>query len=85
MLHIISKEKNHLKHFGPKPLCAIMSYHTNEDNIYAVGTMITAREAPAIKLEIMKYYQRIYYCSIVGNETAKQKAYFERELVVPSK
>lgn len=64
-------------------VCTIMSYQTNEDNIYAVGTFITAREAPAVKLEITKYYQRIYYCSVVGNETAKLKAYFERELVAP--
>ena len=60
-----------------------MSYQTNEDNIYAVGTFITAREAPTIRLQITKYYQRIYYCCIVGNETAKQKAYFERELIAP--
>jgi hypothetical protein len=60
-----------------------MSYHTNEDNIYAVGLVIMAKEAPTIKLEIMKYYQRIYYCAVVGDESAKQKAYFERELIAP--
>jgi len=60
-----------------------MSYQTNEDNIYTVGTLITAKEAPAVKLEITKYYQRIYYCSIVGNETGKVKPYFERELIAP--
>jgi hypothetical protein len=61
-----------------------MSYQTNEDNVYAVGTFITAKEAPAVELKITKYYQRIYYCSIVGNDTAKQKVYFERELVTPT-
>jgi hypothetical protein len=60
-----------------------MSYQTNEDNIFAVGIIITAKEAPTIKLEIKKYYQRIYYCSIVGNDTAKQRAYYERELIAP--
>jgi hypothetical protein len=60
-----------------------MSYRTNEDNIYAVGTFITAKEAPAVKLEITKYYQRIYYCSVVGNDQSKVKAYFERELIAP--
>ncbi|HEU5289895.1 MAG TPA: hypothetical protein VFU05_04575 [Cyclobacteriaceae bacterium] len=60
-----------------------MSYQTNEDNIYAVGTFITAKEAPTVQLKIANYYQRLYYCSIVGNETAKLKVYFERELVTP--
>jgi hypothetical protein len=62
-----------------------MSYHTNEDNTFTVGSIIMAKEAPTIKLEIMKYYQRIYYCSIVGNVTSKQKTYFERELIAPEK
>jgi hypothetical protein len=62
-----------------------MSYRTNEDNIYAVGTIVTAKEAPTVKLEIKKYYQRIYYCSVVDNEVPKQKAYFERDLIAPVK
>ncbi|HYC87529.1 MAG TPA: hypothetical protein VEB86_19985 [Chryseosolibacter sp.] len=62
-----------------------MSYHTNEDNIYPVGSMITAKDAPAIQLEIKKYYQRIYYCSVVGSDDAKRKAYFEKELIAPGK
>ena len=60
-----------------------MPYQTNEDNIFQVGTFIVAKEAPAVKLEIKKYFQRIYYCAIVGNESAKQKVYFERELISP--
>jgi hypothetical protein len=60
-----------------------MSYQTNEDNIYTVGTIIMAKEAPTRKLEIKKYYQRIYYCAIIGDEAAKQKAYFERDLIAP--
>lgn len=60
-----------------------MSYRTNEDNIYSVGIIVAAKEAPNVKLEITKYYQRIYYCSVVGDGTAKQKVYFERELIPP--
>ena len=60
-----------------------MSYRTNEDNIYTVGTIVIAKEAPTLKLEIKKYYQRIYYCSIIGDEVSKQKAYFERDLIAP--
>jgi len=64
-------------------LCAIMSYRTNEDNIYAVGAIVTAKEAPTVKLKITKYNQRIYYCSVVGDEAARQRVYFERELITP--
>jgi hypothetical protein len=60
-----------------------MSYQTNEDNIYAVGTFITAKEAPTVKLKITSYYQRIYYCSLAGDHTSKLKAYFEREFLTP--
>ena len=60
-----------------------MPYQNNDDNIYQVGTIIQAKESPDVNLEIKKYYQRIYYCAIVGNDAAKQKAYFERELITP--
>jgi hypothetical protein len=60
-----------------------MSYRTNTDNNYAVGTSITAKENPSLKLTITKYYQRIYYCTVVGDEQRKQLAYFERELLPP--
>jgi hypothetical protein len=60
-----------------------MPYQNNEDNIYQVGTILFAKESPLVKLQIEKYLQRIYYCAIVGNESAKQKAYFERELIAP--
>jgi hypothetical protein len=62
-----------------------MSYRTNLDNIYAVGTFITAKENPSLKLKIMNYYQRIYYCAVVEDEGRKQFAYFERELISPVK
>jgi hypothetical protein len=60
-----------------------MSYKTNTDNIYAEGTMITALENPSLKLKIVRYYQRIYYCAIAGEEDKKHLAYFERELIRP--
>ena len=62
-----------------------MSYRTNSDNIFAVGILIAAKEHPSLELKIMKYYQRIYYCAVVGDEDRKQLAYFERELVQLSK
>lgn len=62
-----------------------MSYRTNSDNIYPEGILIEAKENPSLKLKIVKYYQRIYYCAVVGNEDRKQLAYFERELIPPGK
>ncbi len=60
-----------------------MSYRTNTDNIYEEGTLITAKSHPLRQLRIVKYYQRIYYCAIVGDEMTKQLVYFERELLPP--
>ena len=60
-----------------------MSYTTNTDNIYNEGTLIAAKAHPSQQLRIMRYYQRIYYCAVVGDETSKQLVYFERELVPP--
>jgi hypothetical protein len=60
-----------------------MSYKTNTDNIYKEGTIITAKVAPGVKLIITKYYQRTYYCNVVGDPDKKQLVYFERELIAP--
>jgi hypothetical protein len=80
----IPKVLNIKKHAVPLVYVqSIMSYRTNEDNIYDVGTIMMAKDAPTVKLKIEGYYQRIYYCSIVGVDGAKQKAYFERELAAP--
>lgn len=57
-----------------------MSYKTNSDNLYPEGTLVTALVNPSLQLTIVKYLQRIYYCSVVGDEQSKQLAYFEREL-----
>lgn len=62
-----------------------MSYKTNTDTIYPEGTVITAIANPFLKLKIMKYYQRIYYCAVVGQEERKQLVYFGRELITPVK
>ena len=54
------------------------------DNFYQEGTIITAKENPDLKLVITKYCQRIYYCAIEG-ETGQQFAYFEHNLIAPTK
>lgn len=62
-----------------------MGYNTIADNIYPQGSLITAKENPSVQLMIKKYYQRIYYCTIVGDETRKPLVYFEQELIAPGK
>ncbi|RAW02397.1 hypothetical protein [Pseudochryseolinea flava] len=56
----------------------------SNDNIYPEGTRISARVNPGLPLIIRKYYQRIYYCEIVGDESHSHLAYFERELIPPA-
>lgn len=57
-----------------------MSYHTNNDNIFDLGTHVSAKALPALKLIIVKYYQRIYYCAEIDNPSKKHLAYFENEI-----
>jgi hypothetical protein len=58
--------------------------HTlSSDNIYQEGTCITAKVNPGLPLIIRTYYQRIYYCAVVGDNEHKHFAYFERELIQP--
>lgn len=63
----------------------IMAFRNNKDNIYAIDAFVMAKEAPTVRLQIKKYYNRIYYCAVVGRESEKQKVYFERELVSPER
>jgi len=60
-----------------------MSQGIIADNIYKTGTIITAKVDPGVKLRIERYYQRIYYCSLLEFPTLKHFAYFERELIPP--
>ena len=60
-----------------------MSVGIIADNIYRVGMNITAKVDPLLKLKIERYYQRIYYCSVVDAPEQKHFAYFERELLPP--
>ncbi|HTH55846.1 MAG TPA: hypothetical protein VL728_07345 [Cyclobacteriaceae bacterium] len=60
-----------------------MRNEINDDNIYKEGTIISAKTAPEVKLLIMKYRQRIYYCSALDHPEQNNFAYFERELIPP--
>ncbi|MBX7126044.1 MAG: hypothetical protein K1X47_10145 [Cyclobacteriaceae bacterium] len=60
-----------------------MGYQIEKDNVYQVGTRIFAYEAPEQPLVITKYYQRIYYCTIPGENSSRTLAYFEAELIPP--
>jgi len=60
-----------------------MSYRATIDNSYKEGTIVRAKEHPEDKLKIMRYYQRIYYCSNLDLPNPKHFAYFEGELSPP--
>jgi hypothetical protein len=60
-----------------------MKENRNNDNKYALGTVIYAKAFPQQKLIIDAYKQRIYYCNVADQPEVKQFAYFERELVPP--
>jgi hypothetical protein len=54
------------------------------DNIYEVGTMIAAQNAPDCTLVINRYIKRIYYCVPVNDPNHRVLAYYERELIPPA-
>lgn len=56
----------------------------NDDNKYPVGTLVSAKINPELKLVVDAYKQRIYYCAVVGKPEVKQLVYFERELIAPT-
>lgn len=60
-----------------------MSYHTNSDNIYKLGSILTSKVNSALKLVVVKYYQRIYYCAELNDPSKKHLAFFENELNPP--
>lgn len=55
----------------------------NNDNIYKEGAIICAKSAPELRLVIMKYRQRIYYCAAMDHPEQNHFAYFEGELIPP--
>lgn len=56
----------------------------SNDNRYPVGLNVAAKVSPGLPLKIHSYYQRIYYCAVVGDPEHKHFAYFERELIPPA-
>lgn len=51
------------------------------ENLYKEGDVVCAKENPTKKLVIRRYVDRIYYCKVQDDITAKELVYFERELV----
>lgn len=60
-----------------------MNFHSDNDNIYKLGSILTSKMNATLKLVVVKYYQRIYYCAELNNLTKKHLAYFENELNPP--
>ena len=50
------------------------------DNHFSEGSVVYAKENPALRLVVRRYVKRIYYCTVQENPTQKELVYFEREL-----
>lgn len=64
-------------------LLAVMSYLTNNDNIYKIGSTIFAKLKPDVALVIMRYYHRTYYCLDISDPAGRHREYFEKDLIAP--
>ena len=51
------------------------------ENKYKEGDVVCAKETPTLKLVVRRYVDRIYYCKVKDDTTAKELVYFERELI----
>ncbi len=50
------------------------------ENKYKEGDIVCAKENPSQKLIVRRYVDKIYYCRVKDEPTAKELVYFEREL-----
>jgi len=50
------------------------------DNVYPIGSFVTALGDNSERLVIQAYYERIYYCQSVQFPNKKMQALFEREI-----
>jgi hypothetical protein len=57
-----------------------MNIIDDKDNIFAEGTLVHAKATPDLTLRIIKYQQRVYFCSASTEPVGKLLPYFEREL-----
>lgn len=61
----------------------MMNYKRSNDNVYKIGTVITARDNPCQRLIIVKYIHRSYYCAVEGEDLKIQQTYLEKDLLQP--
>jgi hypothetical protein len=60
-----------------------MTHRSIFDIRFEVGTIITAKVNPGLKLLIMRYFEGIYYCAVVGNAGSKLLTYRENDFIAP--
>lgn len=53
----------------------------DKDNIYSEGTIVRLKAQPEVRMLIMKYHERIYFCKRISAPKVKLMPYFEHELV----
>jgi hypothetical protein len=67
--------QNPLKYIRPETM----------ENKFKEGDVVCAKENPTLKLVVRRYVDRIYFCKVQADTTAKELVYFERELVIENK
>jgi hypothetical protein len=57
-----------------------MSHVNKNNNTFAEGTVVYAKNNLQLELCIRRYVNDIYYCQITSDPNQKELVYFEREL-----
>lgn len=60
-----------------------MHIENDHDNLYAEGSIVQLKAEPGVRLLIMKYQQRVYFCTSVKEPLGKSMPYFAHELFGP--
>lgn len=57
-----------------------MSYPVSAECKFFEGMVVTTKAAPAVKMIVDSYMDRVYFCVRVGDRTGKEVPCFEHEL-----
>ena len=60
-----------------------MHIENDHDNFYTEGSVVRLKAEPGVSLLIMKYQQRVYFCTPVKEPLGKSMPYFAHELAGP--
>ena len=53
----------------------------HNDNIFKIGTSVTAKGDPSVNLVIKKYIHRSYFCTVADDDSRNYRRYLEKDLI----